>query len=225
MRISMSLPALLLLSGCIGDDIVFDTVPEAVRILNPIDSLTVGDTHQFEARFTNNIGETEAQDITWSSSDTHVMAIDENGLATALSKGRATLAAEVLLGGQGPVSDAIEVAVSEEEVIGNPSGERSGAIRATSSYLLEGSFTLRQDGDDIVLEFGGDYRASASLPGLYVYLTNNPSTVNNAFEIGKVQTFSGAHSYRISGVGINDYSYLLYWCKPFSVKVGDGKIE
>ncbi len=225
MRISISLPALLLLSGCIGDDIVFDTVPEAVRILNPIDSLTVGDTHQFEARFTNNIGETEAQDITWSSSDTNVMAIDENGLATALAEGRATLTAEVAPGGQGPVSDAIEVVVTEEEVIGNPSGERSGAIRTTSSYLLEGSFILRQDGDDIVLEFGGDYRASASLPGLYVYLTNNPSTVNNAFEIGKVQTFSGAHSYRISGVGINDYSYLLYWCKPFSVKVGDGKIE
>ena len=31
--------------------------------------------------------------------------------------------------------------------------------------------------------------------------------------------------HRISGVGLNDYDYLLYWCKPFSVKVGDGEME
>ena len=217
--------ALLLLSGCIGDDVIFDTVPEAVRILNPVDSLTVGTSYQLEARFTNNIGQAEERPVAWSSSNTAVIAIDDTGLATSLAKGTARLAAEVPLDGQAPVNDAIEVIVSEEEVIGGPSEERSGAIRTTSSYLLEGSFTLRQDGNDIVLEFGEDYRASTSLPGLYAYLTNNPSTVNNAFEIGRVETFSGAHSYRISGVGLNDYDYLLYWCKPFSVKVGDGEME
>ena len=74
-------------------------------------------------------------------------------------------------------------------------------------------------------EFGDDYQASTSLPGLYVYLTNNPATANNAFEIGRVEIFNGAHSYRISGVGLNEYDYLLYWCKPFSVKVGDGEIR
>ena len=213
------------ISGCIGDDIIFDTVPEAVRILNPVDSLTVGNTHQFEARFTNNIGQVEEQNVLWSSSNSTIITVDDTGLATALAEGKANLTAEVLLGGQAPVSDAIEVVVSKEEVTGNPSEERSGAIRTTSSYLLEGSFTLRQDGNDIVLEFADNYRASTSLPGLYVYLTNNPSTSNNAFEIGRVETFEGAHSYRISGVGLNEYDYLLYWCKPFSVKVGDGEIR
>lgn len=225
MRYVIYLLILFSLSGCIGDDIIFDTVPEAVRILNPLDSLTVGNTHQFEARFTNNIGQAEERNVIWSCSDEAVMSVDENGLATGLAEGKATITAEVLLDGQAPVSDAVEVVVSEEEVVGNPSEARSGMIRTTSSYLLEGSFTLRQDGDDIVLEFGDDYRASTSLPGLYVYLTNNPATANNAFEIGRVQTFSGGHSYRISGVGLNDYDYLLYWCKPFSVKVGDGAIE
>ena len=74
---------------------------------------------------------------------------------------------------------------------------------------------------DLVTDLDG----ATSLPGLYVYLTNNPSTVNNAYEIGRVETFNGAHSYRISGVGLNEYDYLLYWCKPFSVKVGDGEIK
>ena len=213
------------LSGCIGDDVIFDTVPEAIRILNPVDSLTVGDTYQFEARFTNNIGQTEVKNVLWSSSDTEVMTVDDTGLATAVAEGKATLAAEVLLDGQMPVSDAIEVVVSKEEVINDPPEGRSGTIRTTSSYLLQGSFTLREDGNDIILEFAGDYRASTSLPGLYVYLTNNPSTVNNAYEIGRVETFNGAHSYRFSGVGLNEYDYLLYWCKPFGVKVGDGQIE
>lgn len=226
MRFTIALSAILLLfSGCIGDDIVFDTVPEAVRILNPVDSIMVGSTRQFEARYTNNIGEAEEQPVIWASSDAGVLAVDNAGRATGLAAGKATLTAEVLPDGKAPVSDAIEVVVSEDEVVGGPSAERSGTIRTTSSYLLEGSFTLREDGNDIVLEFAGDYRASTSLPGLYVYLTNNPSTVNNAFEIGRVETFSGAHSYRISGVGLNDYGYLLYWCKPFSVKVGDGEIK
>nr|HQU58856.1 hypothetical protein [Saprospiraceae bacterium] len=75
------------------------------------------------------------------------------------------------------------------------------------------------------LEIADNYRASTSLPGLYLYLTNNPATVNNALEVGKVAVFDGAHSYHISGVGINDYDYLLYWCKPFSVKVGDGEMQ
>ena len=225
MRIPLSLLALLLLSGCIGDDVIFDTVPEAVRILNPVDSLSVGITLQLEPRYTNNIGEVEERDVQWSSTDAEVVAIDNNGLATALAEGSAILTAEVLLDGMAPVSDAIEVIVSEEEVIGSGPGQRRGVIRTTSSYLLEGRFTMREDGNDIVLDIADDYRASTSLPGLYVYLTNNPSTVNNALEIGRVETFSGAHSYRISGIGMNDYDYLLYWCKPFSVKVGDGEIE
>ncbi|MCB0546911.1 MAG: Ig-like domain-containing protein, partial [Phaeodactylibacter sp.] len=154
MRYVIYLLILFSLSGCIGDDIIFDTVPEAVRILNPLDSLTVGNTHQFEARFTNNIGQAEERNVIWSCSDEAVMSVDENGLATGLAEGKATITAEVLLDGQAPVSDAVEVVVSEEEVVGNPSEPRRGMIRTTSSYLLEGSFTLRQDGDDIVLEFG-----------------------------------------------------------------------
>lgn len=70
-----------------------------------------------------------------------------------------------------------------------------------------------------------NYRASTSLPGLYVYLSNNPNSINGAKEIGRVRIFNGAHNYQISNTGINDYKYILYWCKPFSVKVGHGEIN
>ncbi|MEM9549152.1 MAG: hypothetical protein AAGA77_24405, partial [Bacteroidota bacterium] len=63
------------------------------------------------------------------------------------------------------------------------------------------------------------------LPGLYVYLTNNRNTTANALEIGAVEVFNGAHTYTVEDVGINDYKFLLYFCKPFNVKVGDGEIN
>ena len=91
--------------------------------------------------------------------------------------------------------------------------------------MLEGSFTLEQVGDDLLLEFADDYRASSALPGLYIYMTNNKNTNANALEIDAVETFNGAHSYTIQNVGINDYKFLLYYCKPFNVKVGDGDIN
>jgi len=60
---------------------------------------------------------------------------------------------------------------------------------------------------------------------LYVYLTNNPSTTAGALEIGKVTVFEGTHIYTIEGdIPLNQYNYLLYFCKPFNVKVGDGEI-
>ena len=44
-------------------------------------------------------------------------------------------------------------------------------------------------------------------------------------EIGAVEVFKGAHSYILEGdIPLNQYDYLLYYCKPFNVKVGDGPI-
>lgn len=224
-RISISLLVLSLFTGCIGDDIVFDTVPESVRILNPVDSIAVGDTLQLAARYTNNIGQEETQPIIWNSSAPALLAIDEDGLAVGLAPGDVTVAAEVILADQTTVMDAFNVVVAEQVIMDPGDGERSGSIRSTSSYLLQGDFTVKQDGSGLILELAENYRASTSLPGLYLYLTNNPATVNNALEVGKVAVFDGAHSYRINGVGLNDYDFLLYWCKPFSVKVGDGEIQ
>ena len=99
------------------------------------------------------------------------------------------------------------------------------SINTTSSYALTGDFTITEDGNGgINLVFADNYNASTALPGLYVYLTNNPSTTTGSLELQKVQTFQGAHTYSIPNVGVNDYSHVLYFCKPFNVKVGDGEI-
>ncbi len=219
------LPALSLLfffTGCIGDDIVDDYVPPAVKITNPVDTLAEGSTWQFVAKFTNNIGAEEDLPVQWSSSNLPVLTIDENGLATAVSKGPATVTAEATYQGT-TVEDSWQVIVDETTIV-NPT-TRSGEIKTTSSYALKGSFIITTEGNGIKITISDDYMASTALPGLYVYLGNNPNSIANAHEIGLVQVFNGAHSYTVPDVGLNDYSYILYWCKPFNVKVGEGKIN
>jgi len=217
---------LLLASACIGDDIIMDRIPERLNISNGVDSVQVNTTYQFEADFFNNIGQQESRSINWISTDDAVISIDTQGLATANSLGGATIIASTTLEDNTSIEDEMELWVSEgPTVVMETSTERTGTIRTTSSYNMGGDFTLSTQGDDLVLDFASNYNASSGLPGLYIYLTNNPNTTSGALEIGKVDVFNGAHSYTISGVDIDEYNYILYFCKPFSVKVGDGEIE
>ncbi len=218
---------LLLFTSCIGDDIIFDEVDEQVRITNPVDSLQLDSQYQFQAIFLNNVGIEAMKEIAWSSSNDTVLSVDASGLAQARQIGQASIFAKAMLEDTSPVTDSTQVVITEEMITntGNEGQERSGTIRTTSSYLLEGSFVLRQEGDQVIIDISDDYRASSALPGLYVYLTNNPNTSSGALEIGMVTTFEGAHQYEITGIDILQYNFLLYYCKPFNVKVGDGEIE
>ncbi len=213
----------VMLSGCIGDDIEMDEVQEAVRILNPLDTIALGESYQFEAMFTNNIGDEEQRTVLWSSSEPAILDIDENGLANALATGMTELTATVELDGKPAVMDQITLVVGESTV---SSGLiKTGNLVSTSSYDLAGSFMIDEIEGNLTISFSEDYEASTALPGLYVYLGNNPSSISGALEIGAVNVYDGPHSYQVNGVGINEYQYLLYWCKPFNVKVGEGLIE
>jgi len=105
-------------------------------------------------------------------------------------------------------------------------GKRSGVVNSTTSYELTGHFVLSQtENNGLLLDFQNNYVADDGLPGLYIYLSNNPNSISDAYEIGMVTTFSGAHNYTIVDVGLLDYNYILYYCKPFNVKVGHGNIN
>lgn len=221
---------LIFFSACIGDDIINDRVPERLRISNPIDSIQIDTSFQFQATFFNNIGQLTSTQIDWSSSDESILSINNNGLATSIAPGEITVIASVLLEDNSRVEDQFDLVVSETPVviIDEPEPEdleRTGTIVTTSSYVMTGDFILKKDGDNLLLEIAGNYQASSLLPGLYVYLTNNPNTINGALEIEKVTTFNGAHSYTIPNAELETYNYVLYFCKPFNVKVGDGEIN
>ena len=213
----------LLLLSCIGDDFVDDKVDPVLRITNSVDTLGFGDTYQFKAQYLNNVGMEEMASIIWTSSDESIITIDNTGLATAGQMGQATIRVELNVNNT-ILSDELVVNVSEETVV-TPT-IRMGSLQTTSSYTLTGNFTLANEDGTLVLSFDESYAASSNLPGLYIYLTNNPSTTNGALELGKVETFSGAHTYTIpSNVTLNEFQYVLYFCKPFNVKVGDGEFE
>lgn len=216
------LSAAALFSSCIKDDIIEDFVEPTIRITTLLDTIEINSTFQFEYKYLNNVGIEEEVSATWTSSNPQIIDIDASGLATAKEVGMTSITVEYS-GNESSVMETVDVHVGNSTVVQDLS--KSGTIRTTTSYVLEGSFTIEQVDSDLVLEFADDYVASSALPGLYIYLTNNKSTNSNAFEIGAVETFQGAHSYTIENVDINDYNFLLYYCKPFNVKVGDGDIE
>ena len=197
---------------------------EEIVFSNPIESIVVADTYQYNVNYFNDLGEVTDVDITWFSDNTSVATIDTNGVVTGVSEGIAIIKAFTTINGE----TIEEITTLEITELAQNLNSKSGTIITTSSYVLEGDFILSElssNPSNLELVIANNYRASTSLPGLYIYLSNNPNSIANAFEIGAVTTFNGAHSYTLENKGINDYAYVLYWCKPFGVKVGEGRIN
>jgi len=225
MRFLFTALSLCLFTACIGDDIVEDYISPEIRIQNPVSSIEEGTTYQFQHRFINNVGQEETISPSWSSADEAILTVDQSGLASAIAEGNTTLTISFQdeFGEIATLTEPIEVGAST--VVVEPR-ERTGSVATTSSYPLTGDFTLTElPGGNLTLSFGDDYNADNRLPGLFVYLSNNPNTISGAYEIGAVQVFDGAHEYSFAGAGLNEYAYVLYFCKPFNVKVGDGQIR
>lgn len=219
--VSVELPDGMALSESL--DIAVSLQDEKLTFTNLIDTLGLNETFQLEFIYTNNLGQPLTATPTWNSSNPSILSVDGNGNLTGLAMGSATISATVALPDGSPLTTTADITVAEET---SSSGDgRSGTIVTTSFYVLSGEFEIVEIDNGIRIDIAEDWVASESLPGLYVYLGNNPNTISNALEIQAVQVFEGAHSYEVMGVDIDEYDYLLYWCKPFNVKVGDGKIE
>ena len=106
-----------------------------------------------------------------------------------------------------------------EEVV-----SRSGTVRSTSSYSLQGNFTITVSGNDLTISFADDFVADTRLPRFVLYLTNNPNSPAGGKLLGDVETFSGAHEIVVDSVGLFDYNYLFYYCAAFRIKIGHGEI-
>jgi hypothetical protein len=209
----------LLLSGCIGTDIIDDLVEPKIVIDNALISLKIGDTHQFEFKYFNNIGDEEDVLVSWSSSNDAVVSVDNNGFITALEMGEADIMATV-----DDVSAILPIEVATETVVVDQ--ERTAVLNTTTSYRLTGTATLLKENDKLVLSFSDDFDVDTALPGLYVYLSNSTSNVSNAIEVSKITQFNGAYSLEVTGTDeLFDYSYVFFYCKPFSVPVGNGKLN
>ncbi len=235
-NISLLLLLSFLFYNCIGEDVIDDFIEAELRITNPIQQLQISGDYTYEATYFNNIGLAESATVTWESSNPTIVSIDANGTATGHAPGNAMITAQTTSGNTTITSTTSLTIIDEGDQdssdnsgngddVTTSSQTKSGTIISTSSYLLEGDFTVLDTGTNIRIDIDNNYMATTSLPGLYVYLSNNPNSTNGALEIGAVDVFSGSHSYTVNNIGLNDYKYLLYFCKPFNVKVGNGELE
>ncbi len=208
----------LFLVSCINDDFINDTVEPQLRITSTVQELGVGDQFQFEKVYLNNVGQEEIVDAFWTSSNPTILSITEDGLATAISGGEVQVAVTTTIDGN-QLTETIPVIVGEETIAA--ANSISGEIVTTTFYDLQGSFTLTQEGDDLFLDIADNYEATSALPGFYIYLSNNRNSIAGAKEIGEVTVFEGAHNYTIPDTGLNEYAFIVYYCKPFNVKVGE----
>ena len=229
-RYLFSLLLAVLVQGCIGTDIVDDFVEPRISATNQVEALLVGDSYLYQASFFDNTGVERPASFQWSSSDQQVLLINGEGLAMAVAPGVTTITYSA-----NDLSENFTVTVFDPQQVDEDSlrmqqeqtqsGDRTAELVTVSSYLLEGTAVLTVD-DGLILELLDDFRTTDALPGLYLYLTNNTRSVSNAVEIGEVTMATGAQSYVVpAGVELQDFSYVLFYCKPFRVPVGEGKFE
>lgn len=219
------------LCSCIQEDIINDSVNEDVRISNSINTLKVGDVIKLEASFFNNVGEKETNTFIWSSSNEAVLLIDaSSSTSTAISEGSATITVKVT-GSFGELTDSQTITVTTNDIPVNPSeNNKIGTFSPTSSYKSAGDFEIIKTSNGINIELASNYIADKNLPGFALYLTNNPNSLANALQIdayddGNGVHYEGAFTYSIENVGLNDYKYLVQWCRPFSILTGKALIS
>lgn len=244
---------LLLFYGCVGEDFINDYVDPSLRITNPILEIREGSSYQFNVQFFDESGTKVAQpDLSWSVSPPNALTILQDGTITAVRAGQTILSVSTtgLQGNTVQATTEFNITVAPGEVSTPTTATTSattastttdtgsntdgvvvatpfyeGQIRSTSSYLLEGNYRYEHNGEHILITIDNSYQADTALPGLYVYMGNNPNTTAGAYEIGPVTIFQGAHEYSLpSNIELMDYQYILYWCKPFNVKVGEAKL-
>lgn len=223
LKISVFSVLVFLMHSCIQDDFVDDNVDPVIRITSTIDSLEINTTFQLEYVYLNNIGQKEDVSVQWVSTNPESITIDDNGLIRSIASGSSEIIVTVDVEGKS-IEDILQVAVSNTATVVSDVASKEGEINTTSSYALSGEFIFTETDTGVSLEFLDGYNASTALPGLYIYLSNNKNSIANAHNIGRVEVFNGAHIYDIPNVGFNDYSYIVYFCKPFNVKVGDGEL-
>lgn len=218
MRNYLALLFFVTLSGCIGTDILDDFVDSEIVITNPLESIEVGSMYSFMAVYRNNVGGEENVPLSWLSADENIIGVDNQGVATAFSTGVTEI---TVTGGGATTRFMIEAG---ESTVEKPS-ERNALLATVSSYPLSGTATLSEIEGGLLLSLSEDFSTTSALPGLYLYLSNNPENLVNAYEVGRVTNFSGSQQYEIPReVGLFDFKYVIFFCKPFAVPVGNGEL-
>ena len=88
----------------------------------------------------------------------------------------------------------------------------------SGSYNLQGTFSV----DGTGIHVNDDYQGTTA-PGPVWYLSNSSESIQGGVRIGSANKSSGRHT--IGTTQALDYEYLILWCDPFSVFIGNGKLK
>ncbi len=141
--------------------------------------------------------------FTWQSANTAIAEVNATtGVVTAKSYGTTTITA---------TADGIQSAPAQIQVI------RTGTFTGNSA----GTAKLKIENGVLKVQTGMNFSTSTSAPDLRIYVSKAGNNVSNAIEIGSLNQRSGAQSWNLpAGTNINEYRYVLVWCKQFSALYG-----
>jgi hypothetical protein len=153
--------------------------------------------------------------IEWFAENASIVSVSSTGLVTALANGTAEVHAKV----DGVKSNSIKFNV------GAAAGSRTGTFVSSGGYSSVGTVTMEEMGSNVVVKLSSNFQASVAL-GTFIYLANSTTggTVKSAgLELG--QWSSGATSFSVPGVTLNQYKYVVVLCKPASVTFGFAELK
>lgn len=222
---------LLALNSCIGEDIVYDTIPEKITVNNLFSNFKVGESTLLDAFFLDNVGSRQAVVFDIQSDNNAVVEADNTTKKfTAKSKGSANILVSTIYKNK-KVENKLSIIVIDAGTITEPIvPTKIGSLRKTSSYESAGDFEIIAITGGIRIKFASNYVADKTLPGFAMYLTNNSAKRDGALKIdyqgdANGVIYKGAFSLDVMGVGLNDFGYLTHWCDPFNIRVGEAEIK
>ncbi|OJJ17903.1 hypothetical protein BKI52_29020 [marine bacterium AO1-C] len=151
-------------------------------------------------------------DFTWTSSSTSIATVDQNGLVTGVADGVVTITASA----NNIDSQAYELTIGSG---GSSQASRTAQFAGSNGYRVSGDASLAAAGNGIKLSLGSNF-SSQSGPGLYLYLSNSSSSVSGGVELGKLRKNSGSDEYTVDGVALDQYKFVIVYCKPFGAAFG-----
>jgi len=177
--------------------------------------IEISETLQLQAVAENINGEANFPDASfdWMSLNEAVITVDQNGLVTGVDNGAAMVQASA-----DGVTGSTMIMVGEANA-------RNGSFSSLNGYNVSGDVSLVETSPDLSLILQDNFSASNG-PGLFIYLSNNSNNVDGGIEIGELRKNSGSDTYSVgAGVALDDYNYVLIWCKPFGVGFGTAQLN
>ncbi|MGY5353077.1 DM13 domain-containing protein [Wenyingzhuangia sp. IMCC45533] len=170
--------------------------------------------------------------LTWETSNSNIIEIDNAGKLTPITRGNAVINVSTVIDGNNVVAETLEITVADDTVIeeqpepiDNETILGSGELMSNSFYDVKGRFRIVEK-DGITSIILSDDFATDFLPDLVIYLSNNTNSNTGAQIISDEIRASGGQTFVVpNGVDVGRYSNVLLYCRRFSQRVGFGVIN